>query len=212
MTDTPGAGHPAVLLDRDGVVNVDRGYVGRREDFAFLPGVLAAARRIVELGYRLVVVTNQSGIALGRYTPAAYEALTAWMRDRFAAAGAPLDGVYHCPHRPDAPLAQWRQTCPCRKPEPGLILRARDELGLDLAGSVLVGDKERDLTAGRRAGVGRLVLIRSGQPLQADNTDLADRVLDSLADLPPLLLPAGSPDGPLRSSEPGFSTGRRSDR
>ena len=149
----------AVFLDRDGVVNVDHGYVGRWEDFAFAPGAVDAMRRLHDAGWLLVVVTNQSGIARGYYTQADYEALTARMRAELAAAGAPLAGVYHCPHHPAGTVAGYARDCDCRKPAPGMILRAARELGIDLAASVLVGDKDSDLAAAHAAGVGRALRV-----------------------------------------------------
>jgi D,D-heptose 1,7-bisphosphate phosphatase len=108
------------------------------------------------------VATNQSGIARGLFEPSAYTALTDHLHTLLALQGVRLAGVYHCPHLPDAPLPQWREDCDCRKPRPGLVLRAARELGLDLGASVLVGDQARDIAAGRAAGVGRRVLVHAG--------------------------------------------------
>lgn len=149
----------AALLDRDGVLNVDHGYVGRIADFEWLPGVPAALAQLQQAGYALVVITNQSGIARGYYSEADFAALTAHMRAELAAQGVTLDAVYHCPHLPQAELAAYRQDCDCRKPRPGMITRAAAELGLDLAASCLFGDKPGDIQAGRAAGVGRCWLI-----------------------------------------------------
>lgn len=170
----------AVFLDRDGVVNVDHGYVGRWEDFEFVPGAVDAMRRLHQAGWRLVVVTNQSGIARGYYTEADYEALTAQMKAELAAAGAPLAAVYHCPHHPKGSVAAYARDCDCRKPAPGMILRAAQELGISLAESVLVGDKASDAQAARAAGVGRVVLVAEAGTL-ADGAELADVVAASLA-------------------------------
>jgi D-glycero-D-manno-heptose 1,7-bisphosphate phosphatase len=160
---------PAAFLDRDGVINVDRGYVFRREDFEFVPGVLQGVRRLVELGYAPVVVTNQSGIGRGMYGEKEFHALSAWMAGEFAAAGAPLAGVYFCPHHPDAASGAYRVACDCRKPAPGLLLRAADELHLDLARSALFGDRASDLQAAAAAGVPRRILLATdgrGAPVE----------------------------------------------
>ncbi|EGJ09775.1 D,D-heptose 1,7-bisphosphate phosphatase [Rubrivivax benzoatilyticus JA2 = ATCC BAA-35] len=141
------------------MVNVDHGYVGRWEDFEFVPGAVDAMRRLHQAGWQLVVVTNQSGIARGYYTEADYEALTARMKAELAAAGAPLAGVYHCPHHPKGSVAAYARDCDCRKPAPGMILRAARELTIDLAASVLVGDKDSDLQAADAAGVGRAIRV-----------------------------------------------------
>jgi len=149
----------AAFLDRDGVINIDHGYVVRREDFSFVPGVLAGARRLHELGFALVVITNQSGIGRGLYSVAAFEQLTEWMKEQFEAAGAPLAGVYFCPHHPTEGIGEFRRPCDCRKPAPGMLLAAAHDLGLDLGESVLFGDKESDLLAARAAGVPERVLL-----------------------------------------------------
>lgn len=149
----------AAFLDRDGVINVDHGYVYRREDFEFLPGVLAACAQLHRLGFALVVVTNQAGIGRGLYAEDDFRRLTDWMRAEFAAAGAPLAGVYHCPHHPEAALGEYRRVCPCRKPAPGMLLAAIRDLSLDPSRSVLFGDKSSDIEAGVAAGVAHRVLL-----------------------------------------------------
>jgi D-glycero-D-manno-heptose 1,7-bisphosphate phosphatase len=143
----------AAFLDRDGVINLDHGYVFRPQDFEFVPGTLAAARRLHEAGWALVVVTNQSGIGRGLYSEDDYRTLDAWMRAEFAAAGAPLASTHFCPHHPrDAQGANLRE-CDCRKPAPGMLLAAARDLNLDLAASAMFGDKASDLAAARAAGV-----------------------------------------------------------
>jgi len=149
----------AAFLDRDGVINIDHGYVFRREDFEFVPGTLAACAQLHRQGMLLVVVTNQSGIGRGLYSEDDFRRLSAWMSAEFAAAGAPLAGVYHCPHHPQAALAQFRLACDCRKPAPGLLLAAARELSLDLSRSVLFGDKASDIEAALAAGVAQRVLL-----------------------------------------------------
>jgi D-glycero-D-manno-heptose 1,7-bisphosphate phosphatase len=171
----------AVFLDRDGVINVDRGYTHRVEDFELIPGSAEAMALLQAAGWRLVVVTNQSGIARGLYSSDDYERFTAHMRARLQAAGVHLDAVLHCPHLPDAVVAAYRQACDCRKPAAGMLLRAARELSLDLPGSVFVGDRLSDVQAGRAAGVGRCVLVRSGRPVEPSEAQMADAVFDDLA-------------------------------
>jgi D-glycero-D-manno-heptose 1,7-bisphosphate phosphatase len=171
----------AVFLDRDGVIVVDRGYVHRVEDFAFVPGTVRALQRLQVAQWRLVVVTNQSGIARGLYSPVDYDRFTAHLRSQLAESGVELDAVYHCPHLPDATVTQYRLDCACRKPAPGMLLRAARELSLDLPASVMVGDRLSDLQAGRAAGVGRCLLVRTGRSLAAEETAQADAVYDDLA-------------------------------
>ena len=169
----------ALFLDRDGVINADTGYVHRVEDFVFLEGVFEACRRAQALGFRLVVATNQSGIGRGLYDDAAFAALTRWMLDRFAAEGVADMRVYHEPSHPTAGQGAHRRASMRRKPAPGMLLEARDELALDLAASALVGDGEDDIAAGRAAGIGRLIRIASGPTPPAT---AADHVCASLLD------------------------------
>lgn len=150
---------PAAFLDRDGVVNLDRGYVHRWEDFEFVPGAVDALRRLQARGHALVIVTNQSGIARGLYGEPELQALGATLDAHLQGLGVRLAAIEYCPHLPDAPVAAYACACDCRKPGPGMILRAAKALQLDLAASILFGDKPSDVEAARRAGVGRAVLL-----------------------------------------------------
>lgn len=152
----------ALFLDRDGVINVERNYVHRIEDFEFVPGIFELCITASRLGFQLVVITNQAGIARGYYGEAEYRNLTAWMLEQFRARGIEIARVYHCPYHPTAGIGEYRRESFHRKPNPGMILQARDELGLDLGRSVLVGDKDSDIEAGRKAGVGHLVKFTPG--------------------------------------------------
>jgi len=167
---------PAAFIDRDGVLNVDHGYVGRIEQFEWLPGAKAALAQLQAAGYLLVVVTNQSGIARGYYTQSDFDALTAHMRQDLAADGITLAAVQFCPHLPDAQVAAYRVDCDCRKPRPGMILQAAQALGIDLAASCLFGDKPSDITAGRAAGVGRCWLVGDGAAAVAGDPARAGEV------------------------------------
>lgn len=171
----------AAFLDRDGVINRDTGYLHRWEDFEFLPGVLGAMKRLHDAGHALVVVTNQSGIARGYYTEGAYQALTARMCRAMEEAGAPPLAVYHCPHHPGGEVAALAIDCDCRKPRPGMLLRAAQAHGLALSASFMVGDKLADVQAARAAGVGRAYLVRSGQALEPGAAEAADGVFGDLA-------------------------------
>ncbi|MET0384028.1 MAG: HAD family hydrolase [Burkholderiaceae bacterium] len=149
----------AVFLDRDGVLNEDRGHVSRPDEFAWLAGSIDALRALRQGGWRLVVVTNQPGIARGLFGPAEYDNLTGWMQAELSHHGVSLDGVYHCPHLPDAPLTAWRRQCDCRKPAAGMLRRAARDLKLDLPSCVVVGDQPSDIAAGRAAGVAACIRI-----------------------------------------------------
>lgn len=149
----------ALFLDRDGVINEDRGYVARKEDFKFLPGIFELVGLSIELGLLPIVVTNQSAIGRGWTTEESYADLTKWIHEQFSAMGAPLAGIYHCPYHPTEALARYRQDSNDRKPNPGMLLKAASDFQLDLGTSYLVGDRDTDISAGRRAGVGTCILL-----------------------------------------------------
>jgi D-glycero-D-manno-heptose 1,7-bisphosphate phosphatase len=157
---------PALFLDRDGVVNVDHGYVHRAEQFEFMPGIFELVQTARQQGLRVVVVTNQSGIGRGLYTEDDFAQLTAWMLQRFAAEGAAIDRVEHCPSHPVHGLGAHRVDSPRRKPGPGMLLAARDALQLDMPGSLMLGDKRDDLLAGQAAGVGLNLLLAATAPAE----------------------------------------------
>lgn len=184
------AGRKAAFLDRDGVINLDRAYVHRWDEFEFVPGAVEAMRRLREAGYTLVVVTNQSGLARGMYTEAQYQALTTQMRQALAEAGAEVAGVYHCPHHPKGKVPELAVDCGCRKPEPGMILQAAKELGLSLADSIMVGDKPSDIQAARAAGVGKAYIVQSDNDESTDDLAGADAAYADLRSCVDALLPA----------------------
>ncbi|EOS95829.1 D-glycero-beta-D-manno-heptose 1,7-bisphosphate 7-phosphatase [Erwinia tracheiphila] len=175
---------PAIFLDRDGTINVDHGYIHEIDNFQFIDGVIEALQELKKMGYALIVVTNQSGIARGIFTEAVFTQLTEWMDWSLADRDVDLDGIWFCPHHPDAALEEYRQQCDCRKPEPGMLLSAQKELNIDLAASFMVGDKIDDVLAGRAAGVGKSVLVRTGKTVTEEGEKVADWVINSLADLP----------------------------
>jgi D-glycero-D-manno-heptose 1,7-bisphosphate phosphatase len=164
-----------VLLDRDGTLIRDTGHPHRPEDYAPLPGVAPALRRLADAGFRLAIVTNQSGIGRGWFDWPAYERFHARVLADLEAEGVAIDATFVCPHAPDA-------GCVCRKPAPGLLLRARDALGADLGASWMIGDTERDVAAARAAGcrgavrVGVAAPVASRDPLALEASDLAGAV------------------------------------
>ena len=135
----------AVFLDRDGTLNQDAGYTHRISDWIWLPGALAGLKRLREAGWLLVVVSNQSGIGRGYYVWQDLRKLEAWLNDQLAGMGLDIAGWYYCPHLPEA-------GCDCRKPAPGMLLKAAAELEIDLAASWMLGDKLSDIQAGLAAG------------------------------------------------------------
>lgn len=144
---------PAVFLDRDGVLNVDSGYVHRIEDFVWVDGALDAIRQFNALGYWVFVVTNQSGVARGYYDEAAIDRLHRWMVDEAARAGARIDDFRYCPHHPEGSVADYARACACRKPAAGMLLDLMAAWPVDREHSLMIGDKESDMDAARRAGI-----------------------------------------------------------
>lgn len=173
----------AVFLDRDGTLNVDYGYVGEISRFQFIEGVIEACLQLQQLDYVLVLVTNQSGIARGYFSEAQFHTLNDWMTQILAQHGVRLAATYYCPHHPEG-TGVYRQHCHCRKPQPGLLLTAQQQLTVDLARSYLVGDTLADLQAATAAGIGTKVLVRSGQRITPQAVAEANWVLDTLAALP----------------------------
>jgi D-glycero-D-manno-heptose 1,7-bisphosphate phosphatase len=149
----------ALFLDRDGIVNLDTGYVHRPADFVFRPGIFALCAAAQARGLALVIVTNQAGIGRGYYTEAAFRALTDWMLARFAARGIGFDAVEYCPDHPTHGIGAYRRENPRRKPGPGMILDACAALGLDPARSAMLGDRATDMQAALAAGVARRLLL-----------------------------------------------------
>lgn len=148
----------ALFLDRDGVINVDHGYVHRPEDTEWVPGIFELCAKAQQAGYLLVVVTNQAGIARGYYSVEEFLAYTRWVHEQFAVKGIPMIATYYCPHHPN-----FTPACECRKPMPGMISSAIADLKLERTGCVLVGDKKADLQAGAAAGLAssRLICVAS---------------------------------------------------
>ncbi|HDS6843770.1 TPA: D-glycero-beta-D-manno-heptose 1,7-bisphosphate 7-phosphatase [Morganella morganii subsp. morganii] len=182
-------GIPAVFLDRDGTINADTGYLHEIDDFQFIENAIEAMQAIKQMGYALIIVTNQSGIARGMFTEDQFMHLTEWMDWSLADRGVDLDGIYYCPHHPEGTVEEFRQVCNCRKPAPGMLLDAQKYLKIDMGNSYMVGDKLDDMLAGRAAEVGTTVLVRTGKPVTEDAEAAADVVINSIADLPALLKP-----------------------
>ena len=136
----------AVFLDRDGTINVDKDYLHKISDFEYIDGVLEALLSITEMGFLIVIVTNQSGIARGYYGEDDFRKLNDWMIQDLKAKGINIAGVYYCPHLPDGSVSKYAIECSCRKPATGLFWRAKKELNIDMDKSVAIGDKIRDLS------------------------------------------------------------------
>ncbi len=178
---------PAVFLDRDGVINVDHGYVHDEHEFEFIDGVFEATKKLQQMGYLLVMVTNQAGVARGLFSEDRLLSLIQWMDWNFIDHDVEFDGIYYCPHHPEHGIGEYKQDCDCRKPKPGMFFSARDYLDIDMENSVMVGDKATDLMAADAAGVGTKILVRTGKPVTEEGENLATVVLDSLKDVPAYL-------------------------
>ena len=176
----------AVFLDRDGTINVDYGYVHQIDDFHFIDGVIDALLQLKKKGYLLVLVTNQSGIARGYFSEEQFLQLTEWFDWSLADRGVDFDGIYYCPHHPEG-QGEYREDCDCRKPKAGMFTQAIADLNIDPAQSIMVGDKLEDLLAAENAGVKTKILVRTGKEVTPQAEAKADKVLNSLADLPKML-------------------------
>ena len=151
----------AVFLDRDGTLCEEVGYVHRLDRFQLYPWSGTAVRKLNEAGIRAVLVTNQSGIARGYFGEDLVKAIHAELENQLLIEGARLDAIYYCPHHPEGTIEPYARECECRKPKPGMLIRAAEALGLDLQSSYLVGDRYADLETAFRAGV-QGVLVLSG--------------------------------------------------
>lgn len=138
----------ALFLDRDGVINIEKHYLYKIEDFEFIEGIFELCRYYQDLGFIIIVVTNQSGIARKYYSEDDFKSLTTWMIEQFKHNKIVISKVYHCPHHPDI-----SGECSCRKPKSGMFLEAQKEFHIDMENSIMIGDKERDIEAGLNAGV-----------------------------------------------------------
>jgi D-glycero-D-manno-heptose 1,7-bisphosphate phosphatase len=149
--------------------------------------VFEATKALKDQGYMLVLVTNQSGIARGKFSEDRFLSLTQWMDWNFVDHGVEFDGFYYCPHHPEEGIGEYKQDCDCRKPKPGMFISARDFLKIDMEKSVMIGDKAEDMMAAEAAGVGTKILVRTGKPITEQGEALATVVLDSIADVPAYL-------------------------
>lgn len=172
---------PAVFLDRDGTINVEKDYLHRIEDFEFVPGAPEAIKALKDAGYLVIVVTNQSGVARGYYGLADVKHLHEHLSKSLAALKTGIDAYYICPHHPISGVGVFKQDCSCRKPRPGMLLDAAAEFNLDLSRSWMVGDKVSDVEAGFQAGV-RPLLVLTGHG-QAEQGELRESKVECFANL-----------------------------
>ena len=152
-----------VFLDRDGVINEEVGYLHEIKDFKFIPGVMESCNYFLSLGYQIIIVTNQSGIARGFYKEKEFHILNKWMLDQFQEKGVGILDVFFCPHGPD-------DGCFCRKPKPGLFINAKAKYDIDMNNSWMIGDKEADIEAAYNAGISKTILVRSGHKIDEEKS------------------------------------------
>jgi D-glycero-D-manno-heptose 1,7-bisphosphate phosphatase len=148
-----------LFLDRDGIINIDHGYVYKPEQFEFVDGIFDVCLHAQSLGYQLIVITNQSGIARGMYSEDDFLQLSQWMVQKFLNEGIGITDVYFCPHHPIKGKGSYKISCDCRKPEPGMILKAAEKHNVDLKKSVFIGDKVSDMKAAENAGIDNRILL-----------------------------------------------------
>tara|TARA_Y100000589_G_scaffold189135_1_gene179024 strand:+ start:575 stop:1129 length:555 start_codon:yes stop_codon:yes gene_type:complete len=158
----------AAFLDRDGVINYDYGYVYKFENFRFCKGIFKGLKTLIELDFSLIIITNQSGIARGIFTEEEYKKTTNLMLNKLKDNNIKITQIYHCPHHPSFPGNEFSE-CSCRKPKPGLFLKAAKEHNIEMQKSIAIGDSERDLIAARSAGIKKRYLIRKDNSLEKQN-------------------------------------------
>lgn len=180
---------PTIFLDRDGVINVDTGYVYRPEDLKLLPGVARGMRRLKELGYQLIIITNQSGVARGMFTLEQVAEFHQKLKEELAKEGATFDDLFVCPHHPSGKVSAFTIACDCRKPATGLINQAVTKHSIDLAKSFLVGDKDTDITCAENAHIRGIQIAETQYKLHknafayAKNFDEVVRIIEENSSL-----------------------------
>ena len=164
--------HKAVFLDRDGVINKEIEYLHKAEDFIFINGVFKSCKYFQSIGYKIIVITNQSGIARGYYSESNFQSLTDWMIDQFTKQDITILDVFFCPHGPNS-------TCNCRKPKPGMLHKARNKFDINMKASWMIGDKETDVKTANAAGINNTILVKSGHAIDETKTN-AKYILKSI--------------------------------
>ncbi len=160
---------PALFLDRDGVININHGYVYKIEDFDFIEGIFDLVKAANDSGYLIIIVTNQAGIGRGYYSEDDFHTLMEWVKNKFTEHGAKIDGVYFSPYHPIHGIGDYKKESNCRKPEPGMLLQAASDFDIDLPGSLLIGDNHSDIKAGLNAGLKTNILFSRTQDSHISN-------------------------------------------
>ena len=153
-----------IFLDRDGVINKEINYLHKIDDFEFIDGIFDTCLYFQSLSYKIIIITNQSGISRGYYTESDYQKVTQWMLNQFKYKNINILDIFHCPHGPDS-------NCDCRKPKPGMFLKAKAKHNTDMEKSWMIGDKERDTIAAKSVGIDNTILVRSGHRIDESNSN-----------------------------------------
>ena len=164
-----------IFLDRDGVINKEKKYLYKIEDFDFIDGVFNACKYFLRLEYKIIIITNQSGISRGLYTISDYEKVTNWMVEQFRSEKIDIFDIFYCPHEPN-------DGCKCRKPNPGMFFEAKNKHNINMSESWMIGDSERDIIAASSAGIKNTILVRSGHKFDEENSK-AKFYLDSIKEI-----------------------------
>jgi D-glycero-D-manno-heptose 1,7-bisphosphate phosphatase len=164
-----------IFLDRDGVINKEKNYLYQKDDFEFIHGVFDACQYLSNLNYKIIIVTNQSGISRGHFTESDFQYLNDWMIKKFSSNKINILDTFYCPHSPE-------DNCQCRKPMPGMLLQAQKKFSIDMSNSWLIGDKEDDIKAANNAGIMNTILVKSGHNVDEFNSN-AKFVLDSIKNI-----------------------------
>ncbi len=166
----------ALFLDRDGVINIDHDYVHKIENFDFVSGIFDLGKKAIDLGYLLIVITNQAGIGKGYYSEEQFLELTKWMENQFIKHQIKITKTFYCPYHIDAKIEKYRQNSFDRKPNPGMLLKAIEEFNIDPKNSIMIGDKETDMMAAEKAGIGLKIIFKT-------KTNLADLEIKNLQEI-----------------------------
>ena len=161
-----------IFLDRDGVINKEVNYLHKIDDFEFINGIFDTCIYFQKLGYKIIIITNQSGISRGYYTEKQYQIVTKWMLNEFLNNQVQILDIFHCPHSPEA-------NCNCRKPNPGMLLDAKSKHNIDMKKSWMIGDKENDIIAANKSGITNTILVKSGHQINETNSN-AKYILESV--------------------------------
>lgn len=172
----------ALFLDRDGVINIDKGYVFKKEDFEFVRGIFGVLRYFQSKGYLLIIITNQGGIARGYYTEDDFCSLTEWMINKFKLEKIHINHVYYSPFHPVYGVGKYKRQTLCRKPNPGMFIQAQKDYNIDLHKSILIGDKMTDIEAGIKAGIKINILLKSEYVVDLETTK-ADLTINDIQEL-----------------------------